>query len=67
MKEADGTVETQSIAGSLRVLWQNLLNRPWLAIAKALRRRGWVAFYLEPEHRTCSEGFCWLKLYKSEL
>jgi len=35
-------------------------------MARFLRRRGWVAFYLEPEARKCCDDFCWLKLYESE-
>ena len=31
-----------------------------------LRKRGWVVFYLEEEHRWCND-MCWLKLYESEL
>lgn len=36
-------------------------------MARYLRKRQWVVFYLEEEHRTCSEGFCWLKLYNDEI
>ena len=35
-------------------------------MAKFLRKRGWVAFYLEEELRTCGNDMCWLKLYNSE-
>jgi len=31
-----------------------------------LRKRGWVVFYLEPQHRICNDGTCWLKLYEVE-
>jgi len=34
-------------------------------MARYLRRRGWVCFYLEPAARTCVPGptGCWLSLY----
>lgn len=35
-------------------------------MANYLRKRNWVAFYLEPEHRICNKDCCWLKLYESE-
>jgi hypothetical protein len=31
-------------------------------LARFLRTRGWVVFYLEPQARTCKTD-CWLKLY----
>jgi hypothetical protein len=49
--------------------------RTWLSNARHfhhrimmrfLRKRGWVVFYLEPEHRKCNDGCCWLELYNSE-
>ena len=33
-------------------------------MANFLRRRGWVAFYLEEECRACNGGVCWLQLYQ---
>ena len=33
-------------------------------MARYLRRRGWVVFYLAPEHRYCGMGNCWLELYQ---
>jgi hypothetical protein len=35
-------------------------------MANFLRRRGWVAFYLEPRARMCKDGVCWLALYNSQ-
>lgn len=35
-------------------------------MAKFLRSRGWVVFYLEERARVCDQGNCWLKLYQSE-
>lgn len=32
-----------------------------------LRKRGWVVFYLEKEHRTCSNTTCFLNLYDAIL
>ena len=63
-RQAERPERRMGMGENLRVWWQNLLNLPWLTMAKILRRRGWVAFYLEPEHRTCSEGTCWLELYE---
>lgn len=34
-------------------------------MARFLRKRGWVVFYLEEQVREC-KGMCWLKLYKTE-
>lgn len=36
-------------------------------LQRYLERRGWVVFYLEPEHRVCPGGgpCCWLQLYQS--
>lgn len=42
----------------------------WLRqqMALYLRNRGWVAFYLDKEHRECGDGElingCWLRLYE---
>ncbi len=36
------------------------------AMARYLRKRGWVAFYLEPMFRECNE-MCWLHLYEEEM
>lgn len=38
------------------------------ALARYLKRRGWVVFYLEPRARECVKGHphgCWLALYES--
>ncbi len=34
-------------------------------MANYIRKRGWVAFYLEEDARVC-KGVCWLKLYQQE-
>jgi len=31
-----------------------------------LRKRNWVVFYLEKEHRRCNDGCCWLELYEAK-
>ena len=31
-------------------------------MARFLRKRKWVVFYLPPEQRVCKKGSCWLKL-----
>ena len=36
-------------------------------LARFLRRRGWVVFYLEEQSRVCNGDTCWLKLYQSSL
>ena len=36
-------------------------------MAEFLRKRNWVAFYLEPTHRDCKDGTCWMKAYESSL
>jgi len=44
----------------------NLPNLPNRMMALYLRKRGWVAFYLDERSRTCNNGTCWLKLYENE-
>lgn len=51
--------------GNRHVRFMNALNWHERILAKFLRKRGWVVFYLEKQHRTC-DGMCWLKLYESE-
>jgi hypothetical protein len=36
------------------------------SLARHLRKKGWVVFYLDEEFRVCREGHCWLKLYRNE-
>ena len=43
--------------------WNNFITTPNRWMAYWLRSRGWVAFYLDKEARTCN-GECWLKLYE---
>lgn len=35
-------------------------------MANYLKKRGWVAFYLEKQTRTCDKDCCWLELYEYE-
>ncbi len=35
-------------------------------MARYLRKRGWVAFYLEDQFRECKDT-CWLHLYEQEM
>ena len=48
-----------------RVFLENMKSFHHRIVARFLRKRGWVAFYLEEEARTCKD-MCWLKLYQSE-
>lgn len=50
--------------------WINLPTAHQRVLANFLKRRGWVVFYLEEEHRHCSRLYpsCWLALYhESEI
>jgi hypothetical protein len=33
-------------------------------MARFLKKRGWVVFYLEEQYRQCDDQCCWLKLYE---
>lgn len=44
---------------------RNLTSVHHRVMAKFLRKRGWVAFYLEEQARKC-KGMCWLELYEAE-
>lgn len=35
-------------------------------MAKFLRKRGWVVFYLDEPARFCRDDFCWLRLFEEE-
>jgi len=48
----------------LRVWLYNALRIHHRLMARYLRRRGWVVFYLEQEHRECRGGECWLEMYQ---
>ena len=50
----------------LKVWLHNFRHVHHRLMARFLRKRNWVAFYLEPKHRKCNEGTCWLSLYESE-
>lgn len=45
------------------VVFKNAKSFHHRIMAKYLRKRGWVVFYLEEEARTCKD-MCWLKLYQ---
>lgn len=55
------------------VFFRNLPARPQQAMAWWLRRRGWVAFYLDERSRECRPSFngqtptCWLALYQDGI
>ncbi len=49
----------------IKVFLHNLKHIHHRAMAGYLRKRNWVAFYLEPQYRECKE-MCWLKIYESE-
>lgn len=44
--------------------WNNFVTTPNRWMAWWLRRRGWVAFYLDPQARQCAPDCCWLRLYQ---
>lgn len=48
----------------LRVWAINFSTLHQRLMARYLRKRGWVAFYLEKEHRQCDSKCCWLRLYE---
>jgi len=48
-----------------RVFFENAKTFHHRLMMRYLRKRGWVVFYLENEHRGC-KGLCWLNLYQSE-
>jgi len=50
----------------LQTFWQNFKSFHHRIMMRYLRKRGWVVFYLEPEHRICAKGTCWLELYSAE-
>jgi len=51
----------------IRVFLFNLSRLPQRMMANHLRKRGWVAFYLEKEARKCNQGCCWLAIYEYEV
>jgi hypothetical protein len=49
------------------MIWNNVKTTHQRIMARFLRRRGWVVFYLDPEVRHCgpiSPDCCWLRLYE---
>lgn len=42
---------------------ENLPSTHHRWMMRYLRSRGWVVFYLDPEHRECSAQCCWLRIY----
>ena len=51
----------------IQVWFRNASIVHHVAMAKFLRRRGWVVFYLDEANRECKKGSCWLRLYKDGL
>jgi len=49
--------------------WNNVLTFHHRIMARFLRKRGWVVFYLEKRSRICDHkaGTCWLHLYEDQL
>lgn len=33
-------------------------------MVRFLRKRKWIVFWLDEEHRECGGGVCWLKVYE---
>lgn len=53
----------------MTIIWQNVWSWPNRVMARYLRRRGWVVFYLDEQSRHCGEGknlTCWLALYQDD-
>jgi len=48
------------------ILWENIWNIPQKLMANYLRKKGWIAFYLDDRAREC-KGICWLKTYLDDL
>lgn len=49
----------------MAIIWSNVVTTPQRLVAKWLRRKGWVCFYLDEQARHCSAS-CWLELYQAE-
>ena len=50
----------------IKVWFTNAMTFHHRAMMNYLRKRGWVVFYLEEQHRECRKDHCWLKLYREE-
>lgn len=50
----------------IKVFLHNLKSIHHRIMMRYLQKRGWVVFYLEAKYRTCSDDFCWLKLYEEQ-
>lgn len=50
----------------MRSRFQNMRSWHHRILARFLRKRGWVVFYLEDVSREC-KGTCWLNLYQEEI
>ena len=52
----------------MTIIWNNIRTVHQRILARYLRRRGWVVFYLEPTIRRCDPKYaaagCWLALYE---
>ncbi len=49
-----------------KTFFSNLTSAHHRIMVRFLRKRNWVVFYLEPKHRVCPKGSCWLELYNNE-
>ena len=45
------------------MIWNNVKTIHHRIMARYLKRKGWVVFYLEERDRSCGKDMCWLKLY----
>ena len=52
--------------GHIRTFLLNFSTIHHRLMARFLRKRSWVVFYLEEEVRVCSPGCCWLSIYEAE-
>ncbi len=57
---------SKKLVDRLKVFFHNFKHLHHRIMMRYLRTRGWVVFYLEPAHRKCNKGVCWLSLYESE-
>jgi hypothetical protein len=59
-------IEKPGAVNKIKTWFINLKGLHQRIMARFLRKRNWVVFYLEEEHRECND-VCWLKLYRAEL
>ncbi len=48
----------------MTIIWGNVWSWPNRVMARYLRRRGWVCFYLDERSREC-RSVCWMQAYSA--